>query len=73
MSDEILSGEGGDPPNKPESRGAKRRRKLSGLESLAMGELAFLLYEVAALDMPSDRKWPMLRAKLLAWRGRFIR
>lgn len=73
MDDEISSGEGAQPPNEQKPRSAARRsRRLSGPANRALGELAFALYEVAAAELPSDRKWNMLRAKLLAWRGVYL-
>lgn len=72
MSEQISSGEGAKPPNETQARSAKRVRKLSGAERAALSELAFAMYQVAAAEMPSDSKWHMLRAKLLAWRARYI-
>lgn len=72
MSDEISSREGGDPPNKLESMRRRRSRKLSGPAALAVGDLAFLLYEITRMDVPNDTKWGMLAAKLLAWRARYL-
>lgn len=72
MSDEISSGEGGDPPNKVDSMRRRRSRKLSGVAHVALGDLAFAMYEVAGSNLPGDAKWHMLRAKLLAWRARYL-
>lgn len=72
MSDEISSGEGAKPPSIEPRAAARRHRKLTGIEARALGELAFLLYEISAAALPSERKWDMLRAKLLAWRGRYL-
>lgn len=69
MSDEKISSEGGDPPNNSNPVRPRRNRKLTGIDRRAVGELAFALYEVAAMEGPSDTKWAMLRAKLLAWRA----
>lgn len=73
MSDEIFSGEGAQPPNERKSNRAFRRvRKLSGPQAAALGELAYKLYEVARLEVPSETKWKMLQAKLLAWRAAYL-
>jgi len=68
-SDQISSGEGGYPPSQEPLR-RRRIRKLSGPERDALGELAFILYSVCEPDMQD--KWLVLRAKLLAWRSRFL-
>lgn len=81
MSDKSISSEGAQPPNEGEGEALvaretilrrRRSRKLSGLEARALGELAFAMYEVCAMALPSERKWDMLRSKLLAWRGRYL-
>lgn len=72
MDDEISSREGGDPPNKREPVRRSRIRKLSGPTKVALGDLAFVLYQVTRLDVPSDTKWNMLAAKLLAWRAQYL-
>jgi len=69
--DDKDSSEGGDPPNREFPR-RRRIRKLSGPTAQAFGELVFKLYEVAAMQAPSDTKWKMLQAKLLAWRALYL-
>lgn len=59
----------------PEATGLLRQRrvrKLAGPTREALGELAFVLYSVCDLAVPDTRKWDMLKAKLLAWRGRYV-
>jgi len=73
--DESRLREGGVPPeqeNQVPRRGIRRSRKLSGLQARALGDLAFVLYEIAAAQLPGDSKWQLLRAKLLAWRGMYL-
>jgi hypothetical protein len=72
MSDEISSGEGAQPPNGEKSMRHRRNRKLSGVSARALGELAFVLFQVCDLAVPDAQKWPLLKAKLLAWRGAFL-
>lgn len=72
MSDEISSGEGAQPPNNANPVRRRRSRKLSGVEAVALGELAFLLFLVCDSAVPDAQKWPMLKSKLLAWRGAFL-
>lgn len=72
MGDQISSREGGDPPNNSSPVRRRRSRKLSGVEARALGELAFALYTVCAAELPSESKWNMLRAKLLAWRALYL-
>lgn len=72
MSDEISSGEGAKPPSIENRTRRRRIRKLSGPEAAALGELAFAMYSVAAAELPSDSKWKMLQAKLLAWRAAYL-
>jgi len=72
MSDEISSGEGAKSPNELKPVRRRRIRKLSGPEAAAMGELAFALYAAAAAELPSDSKWKVLQAKLLAWRAAYL-
>lgn len=72
MSEQKDSSEGGGPPEQLKPSFRRKRRKLSGSDRLAVGDLAFALYEVAACDLPHDQKWHMLRAKLLAWRAIYL-
>lgn len=76
MDDEKISGVGGAAPDTGElklpRRGNRRSRKLSGVEAAALGDLAFVLYEFASLQVSGDTARHMLRAKLLAWRARYI-
>ena len=61
----MTSGEGGYPPNfkkKP-----LRRRAAASRNSLS--HLVFMLWEVASMRQPSEVKWHMLRAKLIAWKA----
>lgn len=68
MNDQISSGGGGDPHHKQEYV-AKRRRMRRNASTDAVGELAFVLYSVSRANLPSEQRWHMLSAKLLAWAG----
>lgn len=71
-NDNKDSSEGGDPPNNETPMRRRRHRRLSALEARALGDLAFFLYQIADSQVPDVAKWPMLKAKLLAWRGMYL-
>lgn len=69
MDDNKDSGEGQKAPNREGMR-PRRIRKLTGLERIAIGDLAFLLYDSIDSSMRLDAR--KLHAHLVAWRARYL-